>query len=203
MSESDRESIRHAAAGAVGALWWYFLLRGLLVLGAGIFVLLKPGLSAVAFTQVIGVLVLVDGMLSVLAGFAGRAESRVWSIVRGLLMVAAGLFVLLQPALVAKLAVTTVLFIVAPLVVLNGLLEIVASFRGRDGASGRQGSLLSGTLTLILGVLLFIAPISFGVLIVRVLGIVAILIGLVLLFLAFKFRKLGKRIGDGPPGANA
>jgi hypothetical protein len=34
-------------------------------------------------------------------------------------------------------------------------------------------------------------------LIVRVLGIVAILIGLILLFLASKFRKLQQRIADG------
>jgi len=194
MTNDSSQPIRKAAAGAVGALWWYFLLRGLLLLGAGVFVLLKPGLSATAFVQVIGVLVLIDGVLAVVAGIAGTDESRLWSIVRGVLMVLAGLFVFLQPALVAKLAVSTVLFIIAPFVVVNGILEILASFRSREEGSGGKGSLLSGMLTLILGVLLFIAPLSFGVLIVRVLGIVAILMGLVLLFLAFKFRKLRKRI---------
>ncbi len=193
MTSERPQPLRYAAAKAVGAVWWFFLVRGLLLLGAGIFVLLKPGLSAVSFAQVIGVVVLVDGALAVVAGIAGSAESRFWSIVRGVLMVLGGLFVFLQPALVARLAVTTVFYIIAPLVVINGILEVVASFRGRE-KSGEKASLLSGVLTRIFGVLLFLAPLSFGVLIVSVLGIVAILIGLILLFLAFKFRKLRNRI---------
>jgi uncharacterized membrane protein HdeD (DUF308 family) len=189
MNDNERsQPIRTAAAGAVGAVWWYFLLRGLLLLGAGIFLLIKPELSAVALVQVMGVIVLVDGLITAAAGIVGEAQSRFWSIVRGVLMIAAGLFVFLQPALLAKLAVTTVMFIIAPFVVINGLVEIKSSLRGRD--EEKSGSMLSGVLTLILGVLLFITPLSFGVLIVRVLGIVAVLIGLVLLFLASKFRKL-------------
>lgn len=39
-------------------------------------------------------------------------------------------------------------------------------------------------------------PLTFGILIVRVLGIVAILIALILLFLASKFRKLQGHITD-------
>jgi uncharacterized membrane protein HdeD (DUF308 family) len=66
--------------------------------------------------------------------------------------------------------------------------------RSQDDESGKQGSLLSGILTLILGVLLFVTPLTFGLLIVRVLGVVAILIALILLFLASKFRKLRQRI---------
>jgi uncharacterized membrane protein HdeD (DUF308 family) len=106
------------------------------------------------------------------------------------LSVLAGLFVFLQPAL----AVITVLFIVAPFVVINGILKIVASFRNRGEEPGKNGSLLIGVFTLILSVLLFVTPLSFGLVIVRVLGIVAILIGLILLFLASKFRKLRQRI---------
>lgn len=186
--------LRHAAAGAVGAVWWYFLLRGLLLLGVGIVFLVNPGLGSVAFAKIIGALLLVDGVVTAVAGIRGSAESRLSAIVRGALSALAGLFVFLQPALVAKLAVTTVLFIVAPFVVINGILEIVASFRSRDEESAKNGSLLSGVLTLILGVLLFVTPLFFGLLIVRVLGIVAILIALILLFLASKLRKLRQRI---------
>jgi uncharacterized membrane protein HdeD (DUF308 family) len=186
--------LRNAAAGAVGAVWWYFLLRGLLLLGVGIIFLVKPGLGAVAFAKIIGGLVLVDGVITAFAGITGSAESRFSAIIRGVLSALAGLFVFLQPALVAKLAATTVMFIIAPFVVINGILEIVASLRGHEEESGKSGSLLSGILTLVLGVLLFITPLFFGLLIVRILGIVAILIGLILLFLASKFHKLQQRI---------
>jgi uncharacterized membrane protein HdeD (DUF308 family) len=193
----QRHPLRSAAAGAVGAVWWYFLLRGLLLLGVGIVFLVNPGLGAVAFAKIIGGLLLIDGVITAVAGITGSTESRMSAIIRGVLSALAGLFVFLQPALVAKLAVTTVLFIVAPFVVINGVLEIVHSLRSREEESGKQGSLLSGVLTLILGVLLFVTPLTLGLLIVRVLGIVAILIGLILLFLASKFRKLQQRIADG------
>jgi uncharacterized membrane protein HdeD (DUF308 family) len=191
----QRHPLRNAAAGAVGAVWWYFLLRGLLLLGVGIVFLVNPGLGAVAFAKIIGGLLLIDGVITAIAGITGSAESRFTAVIRGLLSALAGLFVFLQPALVAKLAVTTVLFIIAPFVVINGILEIVASFRSRVEESGKKGSLLSGVLTLILGLLLFLTPLFFGLLIVRVLGIVAILIGLILLFLASKFHNLRQRIG--------
>jgi uncharacterized membrane protein HdeD (DUF308 family) len=190
----QRHPLRNAAAGAVGAVWWYFLLRGLLLLGVGIVFLVNPGLGAVAFAKIIGGLLLIDGVITAIAGITGSAESRFTAVFRGLLSALAGLFVFLQPALVAKLAVTTVLFIIAPFVVINGILEIVASFRSRVEESGKKGSLLSGVLTLILGLLLFLTPLFFGLLIVRVLGIVAILIGLILLFLASKFHNLRQRI---------
>ena len=59
---------------------------------------------------------------------------------------------------------------------------------------GEGQSLLGGILSLAFGVLLFLAPIFFGLLIVRILALAAILFGLVLLFLAFKFRKLRNAI---------
>lgn len=196
MTQDDNHSqpLRTTAAGAVGAVWWYFLLRGLLLLGVGIFFLLNPELSAVAFAKTIGALLLVDGIITTVAGLSGAAESRMSAIVRGVLLLLAGLFVFLQPALVAKLAVTTVVLIIAPFVLINGILEIKTSFQSKDGESGKEGGLLSGILTLVLGVLLIVTPLFFGLLLVRVLGVVAILTSLILLFLANRFRKLRHRI---------
>lgn len=194
--DKESQALRAAAAGAVGAVWWYFLLRGLLLLGVGIVFLLNPRPGAEAFAKIIGVLLLVDGAITAATGFSGSAKSRMPAIVRGILSMLAGLFVFLQPALVAKLAMTTVILIVAPFVVINGILEITASFRSKEDKSGIEASLLSGILTLVLGVMLIVTPLFFGLLLVRVLGIVAILIALVLLFLATRFRKLRQRIGE-------
>ena len=192
-SESN-QPVRQFAASAVGAAWWYFLLRGLLLAGAGLFVLLKPDLSAKAFAQLLGALVLIDGILAVLAGIMGQTESRLWTIGRGLLMILVGLFVFTQPAFAAGLAIKTVLYIIAPFVIFNGILEIVAAIRDQGGASAEKSTVLGGILSVAFGLLLFLAPIAFGVMIVRIIGIIAILIGLILLFFASKMRKLQNRI---------
>jgi len=197
MTQGDSRPAHLAAARAVGAVWWYFLIRGLLLLGAGIFLLAKPELTAAAFAKLIGFLVLVDGALAIVAGLMGRAESRFWSLLRGCLMLALGLFIFLQPALVASVAIKTLLFIIGPLILIGGILEIISARRGRR-ATGR-GGILSGVLIAIFGLLLILAPMFFGKLILQIIGVVAILSSLLLLFLAFKFRKVSKRIADAPP----
>lgn len=194
MNTSESQPVRQLATKATGSLWWYFLLRGLLVLGVGIYVLMRPGLSAVAFAQVLGFLFLVDGVLAIAAGIMGRTPSRLATIGRGALLALLGIFVFAHPAFVTGVAVKTVLYAVAFFVTLSGVLEIISAFRDKGEPEGEGSSLMGGVLSLAFGVLLFFAPISFGLLIVRILGIAAILIGLVLLFLAFKFRKLRNAI---------
>jgi len=190
MKTPQSKSARQLAAKATGSLWWYFLLRGLLVLGVGIYVLARPGLTAVAFAQVLGFLFLVDGALAIVAGVMGRTPSRLATIGRGVLLALLGIFVFAHPAFVTSVAVTTVLYVVAFFVTLSGVLEIISAVRDKGEPEGEGSSLLGGVLSVAFGALLFFAPIFFGLLIVRILGIAAILIGLVLLFLALKFRKL-------------
>ena len=60
--------LREVATAAVSALWWYSLLRGILLLVLGAYLLIKPGLSAVAFAQVLGILLLAEGLLAFAAG---------------------------------------------------------------------------------------------------------------------------------------
>jgi len=190
VSKEKSTPLRLAASNAVGAVWWYFLIRGLLLLGAGIFILVKPGLTAVAFANLIGILILVDGAVTITAGLLGQAESRLWSILRGVLMLLAGLFVFLHPAQVASITATTIFFIVAPFIILGGLLEIFSTVRAR----GEKGSLVSGLLITLFGVLLILAPLFFGKLLLIIIAVVAIVFSLVLLYLARKFSKLRKRI---------
>jgi uncharacterized membrane protein HdeD (DUF308 family) len=194
MNTGSNQPVRQFAVNAAGAVWWYFLLRGLLLAGTGLFVLLKPDLSAKAFAQLLGALVLIDGVLAVLAGIMGHTESRLWTVGRGLLMILVGLFVFTQPALAAGIAIKTVLYIIAPFVVFNGIMEIVAAIRDQAAVSAEKSTVLGGALWVAFGLLLFLAPVSFGVMIVRIIGIIAILIGLILLFFAVKFRKLQNRI---------
>lgn len=194
MNSPDSKPVRQLATKATGSLWWYFLLRGLLVLGVGIYVLMRPGLSAFAFARVLGFLFLVDGVLAIAAGIMGRTPSRLATVGRGALLALLGIFVFAHPAFVTGVAATTVLYVVAFLVTLSGVLEIISAFRDKGEVEGEGQSLLGGILSLAFGVLLFLAPIFFGLLIVRILALAAILFGLVLLFLAFKFRKLRNAI---------
>ena len=195
MPESNNlKPARQFASSTLGVVWWYFLVRGLLSLAVGLFLLFKPDLGAKAFAQVIGVLILVDGLLSIVAGIKGQSESRGWTILRGLLLALLGIFVFSQPAFIASITVTTVLYIISAFVLIAGILEIAAVIKGHHDPEAKTPSLLGGVLTIAFALLLFFAPISFGLMIVRIIGVVTILIGAILLFVAMKSRKLQNHI---------
>lgn len=194
MSSDSNHPTRLAATQALGAVWWYFLTRSILMFVVGAFMLFTPDISLVTFTQVIAALILIDGVMALVAGFTGEAQSRRWSITRGLLMAGAGAFIFAQPALVSSVAIKTVLYIIAPFVILSGVFEITGALRGKYKHSGKKGGFFSGLLTTLFGILLIIAPVFFGVLLVQILGIITILMAFALLAIAIKFRKLKQEV---------
>lgn len=195
MTELKTESLpgRDLASASLGVAWWYFLLRGLTYTVGGSILLFKPVMSAVVFTQIIGAFMLLDGVLSIVAGFTGVAATRVWSIARGAIIGLVGWLVFSRPAMVAGFTAEVLIYIIAAIVLIGGVWEIKSAIKG-DERKSRQPSLLGGALLVALGLLLLFAPLSFGILIVRIIGGVAISIGIVLLFLAFRVRKLRKKI---------
>lgn len=200
MANDTKQSSRLAAGKAVGSIWWYFLIRGLLLLAGGLFLLFNPALTVVAFAQLIGLFLVIDGILALVAGITGRAKSRLWSMIRGSLMSAAGLFLLLRPAVATSVAAKTIFYVVGPIMILVGLYEIFATRRAQQANRKPKGSIPSGLLMSLLGLLLIIAPLFFGKLLLQLIGAVAILAALFLLFLAFKFHRRAKRIANQAHG---
>ncbi len=174
---------------SLAVVWWVLLLRGLLLLTAGLFVFSRPGLSATIFIQVVGVLVLFEGILALIECFSRNGDSRGWSVFKGLLLAMVGIFAISQPAFIAGFAAITVLYLVATVAVIHGTLNVIGAVRTPSAPPVRTASLFNGILTLILGLILFLAPISFGLLLIRILATFAIFTGLVLLFLAFRIHK--------------
>jgi len=200
MSESITVSPRERVAEALGRLWWLPLLRGLLLILLGGYALLRPGMTAVALTQVVAIFVIADGILAIIAGILGETPSRVWTIVRGVLAILIGIFVFGHPVVVGAIAATIVLYIIAFGAIATGILEIVAAIRDRKEIEGEVWLILGGALAILFGVLLLMAPLAFGVLIVQILGAYTIIFGISLIVLAFRVRKLAKRLSNAEMG---
>lgn len=186
--ELDRESLREIAS-----LWWVFLLRGVLMVAVGGYALLTPGLTLQAYAWVLGLFVLVDGALAIVAGLLGWVESRWWALARGVLGVLAGLFVVAHPALVGVVLATTLAILLAVQSIVGGVLEILAAIRERKRIDGEWWLVLGGLLSIVFGVILLSAPILAGALLVRVLGVFAMIAGVMLIVAAFRLRSFGKR----------
>lgn len=200
MSNDQPGAIDHAADSRGGprdelvtqiaALWWIPLVRGVLMIAVGAYALLTPGVTLVAYATVLGVFVLIDGVLSVLAGLLGWVESRWWAIARGVIGVVAGLFVVAHPALVGAIAVTTIVILLAVQSIVSGVLEIAAAVRERKEIDGEWWLVLGGALSIVFGAILLSAPLLAAGLLIQVLGVFAIIAGVALIVAAFRLKRL-------------
>jgi uncharacterized membrane protein HdeD (DUF308 family) len=196
MPDAGSVELREQAAEVMGRLWWLPLVRGLCLILLGGYALFRPGLTVAALTQVVAIFLVADGILAILAGILGETPSRLWTIVRGIIAILVGVFVFGHAAVVAGLAATIVLYIVAFGAIASGIVEIVAAIQDRKEIEGESWLILGGVLAIVFGILLLVAPLTFGQLIVRILGAYAIVFGGVLVPLAFRIRKLGKKLSN-------
>jgi len=201
MSEESFASPRQRVAEAISAVWWLILLRGILLLVLGGYALFRPEMTVLALTKVLGIFVLIDGVLAILAGILGWTHSRIWAILRGILAIVIGIFVFGHAAVVAGITAMVIVFVLAAYSIASGILEIVAAIRERKEIEGEGWLILSGVLSIIFGLILAAAPLTSSMILIRILGVFALCFGIVLIALAFRAKNLAKnlvkRLSDG------
>jgi len=179
-------------ADILSRYWWMTLLRGLFWIVFGIVVLATPGISLLALTLALGVVMFVDGIINIVNAFSGRKEHDDWWVLLlvGLAGVGIGILTFYNPAATAL----AVVFYVAIWAVATGLLEIVAAVRLRKQIQGEIWLALAGIASVVFGVLLVVRPGAGALTLLWLIGFYAIAFGVLLVLLAFKVRSGVKRI---------
>ncbi|KAA5539355.1 hypothetical protein FYK55_24850 [Roseiconus nitratireducens] len=183
-------------ADQIASLWWLPLLRGILLLFLGVYALINPGMTLAVFAQVIGFFLVLDGVLSIVAGVIGQTPTRTWSIVRGILVGLVGIFVFANPVLVAGITATAIVYLIAFTTILAGVFEIVAAIQHRAEMEGEGWLIAEGALLVLFGIILVLAPMLFGLTMIRILGVFAILAGIGLIVFAFRIKKLPEKVAE-------
>ena len=166
--------------------WWLYVARGVLAIMFGVLALISPEQTKLALVLVFGVYALVDGIFSVFAGIAiHRYLERWWAMVlEGVAGILVGVLTFLYPNATGL----ALLYFIAAWAVITGIFEIVAAIQLRRLIVGEWAMILSGLLSIALGVLLFVFPGAGAVSLVWMIGIYAILFGTTLIFLAIRLR---------------
>lgn len=126
-SRTATDPLRPAAAGAG---WAWILAYGVLSVVLGIFAFLNPFAATYAATLVIGALFIAAGLVSIVAGFAGKGhEGRGYAIGFGILSLLVGLLMAFNPVTGA----VSLTLMVAVWLGLRGALEIGLGARFRRG----------------------------------------------------------------------
>lgn len=190
MSDSSPSANTQPLVTELASLWWLPLVRGILLLILGVYALFRPGMTLATFAQVAGFFLVFDGILAIVAGVVGQVPSRLWTIVRGVIAILAGAFVFANPVLIAGLTAAVVVTVIGFLAILAGVSEIVAAIQDRKEIDGEGWLILGGLLSVLIGVALLIAPLAFGLSMVRILGVLAIVSSVAMIFFAFRLKGL-------------
>lgn len=165
------------------SVWWVFLLQGIAGILLGLMLITAPGATLVSLVTFLGFYWIISGVLSLVQMFVDRSVPWIWSLLIGVVGVAAGVFVVRHP-LVAALTVPTAIVIVFGVEgLVMGALEFIGGFSG-----GGIGSFIRGSINTLVGVLLLSAPFAAALAVPFVFGVLLLVQGGALIALAFRVR---------------
>ncbi|MEU5879839.1 HdeD family acid-resistance protein [Spirillospora sp. NPDC047279] len=188
--------------------WWVLALRGAFAILFGVVAWIWPGITVWALVILFGAYALVDGVFALIGAFGKNAaeatgRSRGWLAVTGVAGIVLGIVALAWPGITGF----ALLMLIAAWAVVTGVFEIFTAFSLRKKIDNEWLYIVTGAISVLFGVLLFVWPVSGALAVVWMIGFFSILFGAFMVGAAFRLRKLGheaeKRGGMTAGGASA
>lgn len=166
--------------------WWAVGLRGLAAIIFGILALIWPGETFFVLVLLFGAYAFVDGIFAVVLAIRGRTEIRDWGwlLAEGVLGIVIGVITFFSTSTTALF----LLYLIAFWAIVTGILEIVQAVQLRRVISNEWMLILGGAASVVFGVLLLLFPGTGALAIVWLIGLYAIVFGVLLLALAWRLR---------------
>jgi len=169
--------------------WTALLGRGVIAILLGLLVWLRPGISLALFVVAFGLWALIDGIVTSWLAIEDRPQpSWGWMLLDGIIGIVIGIFALARPHTTAL----ALLFLIGIWAILRGVLEIVVAIALRRELRGEWRLLIAGVLSIVFGAIVFSNPGAGLLAVLWLVGLYAVLYGIMLISLAFKARSLGK-----------
>ena len=152
-------------------------------------------ITAIALAIVIGVFAIVTGVFDIIEAIRHRgSSSMVLRIVLGAVSILFGILVLVWPGI--SLAILVIM--VGVWAIITGILQVMSSVRHRAVPdSGWVWGIIGGALTILFGVVVLIWPSTGLVAIIWIIGIWAVVWGIILIVLGVQLRKAARTIEAG------
>ena len=170
--------------------WGWVVLRGIAAIVFGVLTFFQPGITLAALVLLFGAYSLADGVFMIVWAIANRHGEPAWVplVIGGLLGIAAGIVTFFFPA------ITTValLMIMAAWAITIGVTSIVAAIRLRKEITGEWRLVISGLLSVALGVILIAAPAAGALAMVLWIGGYAVASGILQIALGFRLKSWGR-----------
>lgn len=188
-SPNAAPSLEGLVKSALHRSWWLLLLRGIAAVAFGVLTFVWPQISLLTLIMVYGVYALIDGVLALIAAIRGGGMvPRWWLALGGVVSILAAVVAFAWPGLTALVLV----YLIGFWSILRGVLEIVGAIRLRNEIANEWTLGVAGALSVIFGLILVFMPGAGALGLLWLIAAWAVLFGLLLIWVAFKVRKLAK-----------
>jgi uncharacterized membrane protein HdeD (DUF308 family) len=179
-----------SVAHLLARTWWLVLARGLAAILFGALALLWPHLTLVILVVLYAVYALSDGVFALAEALRGGGLiPRWWLVLVGAGNLGAGAAALAWPQLTAILLIV----LIGASAVARGLFEIVGAIQMRKVIDNEWTLIASGTISVLFGVGVMLAPRAGAVALAWLIGVWAIALGVLIVALALRLRRLRRR----------
>ena len=167
--------------------WWALELRGALTIIFGLLALFMPAITLGALVLLYGIYALAEGIVLLVMSFNKQFTEHRWiTLLQGLAGIGAGIVTFAWPGITA----IALLLIIAAWAIVTGILEIVGAIVLRKEIRGEWMMILSGILSLVFAYLLLSQPAAGALALVWMIGIYAIVFGILEMGLGIKVHKM-------------
>lgn len=178
--------------------WWLFTVRGVVAILFGLGALAWPDATLLVLILLWGAYTFVDGAMMLYATLTNPRWPARWALgLVGVLGVVTGLVALFWPGITA----TALLLLIAVWALVTGVLQIVDAIRLRKVMTNEWFYVVTGALTVLLGIILVLNPAAGALAFVITIGAFAILWGVVLVLFSLRLKQLGGALAQPAPRA--
>jgi uncharacterized membrane protein HdeD (DUF308 family) len=173
---------------ALAENWLLLLLRGIVTIAFGVLAFIWPGLTLLTLIFLWGAYAIADGVFALgvaVSSKGGEIAPRWWLALIGIAGILAGVLAFIWPAITAQL----LLVFIASWAILTGALQIWGAIQLRKEIEVEWMLVLSGLLSIALGVALLARPGVGALAVIWLIGSFAILVGCIYVSLALWLKK--------------
>lgn len=175
--------------------WWVMLLRGGLAILLGLLAFFKPVGVLIGIVQLLGLFFLLDGILLIIGAVAGHAGGSRWlALLGGIFYILAGTVIFSSPLLSALITEVFIIYLMAGFVLLTGIMRLATAIRLWKTSAQKWLLLVEGVIGICLAMVLIGAPIVSAVILMQIIGVIAVIIAINMIILAFGLRMLAKAV---------
>ena len=177
-----------AAPAAENLPWWLGVVQGIALLVLGVLCLTAPGATLFVVVQLAGIYWLVTGILGLVSLVADRTMW-LWKVFAGIIGILAGIAVIQHPMWATILVPSTLILVVGIFGIVSGILGIVHSWSARSWTG-----IALGAFGALLGLILVMNPVIGAATLPFVVGIFALIGGIMSLVAAISERRSQRRL---------